>query len=182
MVLRGSALAVLLVVALAACSSDDDSPDTAAGSSSSSVAPTTTTTVPGVEMHFRVTAPTPSFEPNICREDDLCVLRGSERGTVTGDLEGMTIVGTSFALNDKARVAISRTDVFRGTVEGCGAGTLVLLGTEYADLDSGEGSWEIAEGFGTGELAKVTGHGTASGTAGAEGIDSQWEGVIDCGK
>ena len=85
-----------------------------------------------------------------------------------------------FAKNGHFVVGV--TGVLRGTIRGCGSGTFVLVGTELADLHGGTGEWRIAEGFGTGALAHVTGHGTGRGTVDATGYHSQWQGLIDCGK
>jgi hypothetical protein len=101
---------------------------------------------------------------------------------MSGDLEGTYYSGSTVAFDETGlKFAISRTDVFRGTVAGCGSGTMVLVGNEVADPQSGTGEWTIAEGFGTGDLAHASGHGNGTGTADGTGIHSEFEGVIDCG-
>ena len=55
-----------------------------------------------------------------------------------------------------------------------------MAGVEIATMKAGEGRWEIVEGFGTGALQNVTGHGTGAGTVDADGIKATFEGEIVC--
>ncbi len=180
MTARRSAVALVSLVLLAACSSsaNGDATDTAP----SSTIPVSTTTPPpeGTTVHWQADA-IPGVPKQECNETKQCVLLGTERITLEGDLQGTSFTGTAAAFGKNQKFVVGRTDVFRGTVKGCGSGTLVIYGTETADVHRGAGEWRIAEGFGTGDLAGVTGHGTGSGTVDNRGFHSQWEGVIDCG-
>jgi len=117
-----------------------------------------------------------------CNPPQDCVLLATETGTFDGDLQGSDFSGGATAFAESGHFVVGRTDLFRGTVRGCGSGTLVFVGTELADLHQGSGDWRIVEGFGTGDLAHATGHGTGRGTVDKDGFHSQYDGVIDCGK
>jgi hypothetical protein len=171
--------ALVLLGLLAACSSSADGDAT--GTAPSSTVVTTTTAPEGTPVRWNADA-IPGVPKQECNETKQCVLLGTERITLEGDLEGTAFTGTAAAFGKNQRFVVGRTDVFRGTVKGCGSGTMVIYGTETADVRSGAGEWQIAEGFGTGDLAGVTGHGTGVGTVDNSGFHSQWEGVIDCGR
>jgi hypothetical protein len=165
---------------LAACSGGSDG-ETADAAPTSTVPVTTTTAPPeGTAVRWRADA-VPGVPEQECNETEQCVLLGTERITLEGDLTGTAFTGTAAAFGLNRKFVVGRVDVFRGTVKGCGKGTMVIYGTETADVRRGEGEWKIAEGFGTGGLAGVTGHGTGEGTVDNSGFHSQWEGVIDCG-
>jgi hypothetical protein len=61
----------------------------------------------------------------------------------------------------------------------CGTGTVVyaVLETGDAAAMSGEGTWQIFKGFGTGDLADVSGRGSGAGSV-SEG--SRVKGSIRC--
>ena len=132
-------------------------------------------------MHWELESK-PGFLDKQCNPSQQCVLLATENGTVTGDLAGTTFTGSSAAFSKSGHFASGRTDLFHGTVKGCGSGTLVFVVRELADLKGGTGDWRIQEGFGTGDLARATGHGTSTGTVDKDNFRSQWDGVIDCGK
>jgi hypothetical protein len=175
------AVALVLLGLLAACSSGAEGDAT--GADPSSTVPATTTTAPpaGTRMKWEADA-IPGVPKQECNETKQCVLLGTERITLRGDLQGTAFTGTAAAFGKNQKFVVGRTDVFRGAVKGCGSGTMVIYGTETADVHRGEGEWRIADGFGTGDLAGVTGHGTGEGTVDNTGFHSQWEGVIDCGR
>jgi len=172
------ALALVLLGLLAACSSSAKGDET--GTAPSSTSATTTAAPEGTRMQWKADA-IPGVPQQECNETKQCVLLGTERVTVRGDLQGTSFTGTAAAFGQNQKFVVGRTDVFRGTVKGCGSGTMVIYGTETADVHRGEGEWRIAEGFGTGDLKGVTGHGTGLGTVDNSGFHSQWEGVLDCG-
>jgi hypothetical protein len=179
---RCSAVAVslLLLVALASCSSSATS--SGAGTvPSSTAAVTSTTAAAGATVHWSART-VPAHLDKQCATPQRCVLLATENGTFDGDLRGTDFSGGATAFSENGHFTVGRVDLFRGTVKGCGSGTLVFVGSELADLDGGTGEWRIAEGFGTGDLARATGHGTGKGVVEKEGFRSQWEGVIDCGK
>jgi hypothetical protein len=176
----GWAVALVLSGLLAACSSTANGDST--GAAPSSTVPVSRTTAPaGAEVHWRLDA-VPETPRKECGAPDQCVLLGTERGALEGDLTGTSLTGSSTAFSKAGKFFVARTDLFRGTVTGCGSGTLVLAVNELADLHGGSGDWRIVEGFGTGDLAHATGHGTGRGTVAKDGFHSQWEGVIDCGR
>jgi hypothetical protein len=175
------AVGLVLLGLLAACSSSAEGDAT--GTASTSAAPVTTTTAapPGTPVRWQADA-IPGVPKQECNESKQCVLLGTERITLRGDVQGTSFTGTAAAFGLNRKFVVGRVDVFRGTVKACGKGTMVIYGTETADVRRGEGEWKIADGFGTGDLAGVTGHGTGEGTVDNSGFHSQWEGVIDCGR
>ncbi len=101
--------------------------------------------------------------------------------TLSGDLTGTTIshsagalVGTEFAASD--------TQIFTGTVAGCGTGTLVFLSTgRGSTTGTTTAAWTIAEGFGTGDLVHATGTGTTTVAPASDGsLSSTLTGRITC--
>jgi len=131
-------------------------------------------------MRWRMEA-VPSVSVKKCGSAQQCVLLGTETGTVVGDLRGSFFRGNAVAFGRKSHFVVGTTGVFRGTVKGCGSGTIVLVGTELADTQRGTGEWHIAAGFGKEDLAHATGHGTGHGTVSNGRFHSEWQGVIDCG-
>ena len=181
---RALALALLIVVPLAGCSSGGGSAKATATSPSSTAAATRATTArtSGATVHFEMDA-VPAVPEQKCGAPKLCVLLATETGAVSGDLRGTFFRGNATAFGKQAHFVVGTAGVFRGTVKGCGTGTLVLFGTETADIHEGRGDWRIAEGFGSGDLTSVTGEGTGTGTVSKTGgFHSQWQGVLDCGK
>ena len=88
--------------------------------------------------------------------------------TLTGDIEGTAYaVGSAVLLPDGT---YQGQDVaqFTGTIEGCGRGTLLMIETGILDPATARerGTWTITAGQGTGDLARVSGSGTADTRAG----------------
>jgi len=181
MTTRALALALLILVPLAGCSSSGGSAKGTDASPSSTAAVTRVTALPtGMTLHWQMDAK-PSVPEQKCGAPRLCVLLGTETGRVSGDLRGTFFRGNAAVFGKKNHFVTGTAGVFRGTVKGCGTGTLVLMGTETADIHQGTGDWRIADGFGSGDLASVTGHGTGTGTVSNAGFHSEWQGTIDCG-
>jgi hypothetical protein len=157
------AAVLVLLGLLTACSSSADGDATRATSSSTAPVTTTPAAPEGTPVRWQADA-IPGVPKQECNESKQCVLLGTERITLEGDLTGTAFTGTAAAFGKNQKFVVGRTDVFRGTVAGCGSGTMVIYGTETADVHGGEGEWRIAEGFGTADLADVTGHGTGTGT------------------
>ncbi|HTL83573.1 MAG TPA: hypothetical protein VL856_00210 [Acidimicrobiia bacterium] len=185
MITRYAALAMLLLFPLAGCSSSSSESKATNTSAPSTAAVTRTTKKPaGTPVHWSNTAPPAALGQRQCgaSQQECLVVGSTENGAAHGDLEGTYFSGGSLALDTTGlKFAITRTDVFKGTVKGCGTGTLVLVGEETATPSSGVGTWKIVKGFGTGDLANATGQGTGTGGADAQGIHSKLKGVIDCG-
>jgi hypothetical protein len=89
----------------------------------------------------------------------------------SGVLAGAVVAGTGGGFTNAALAT------FTGTVSTCGKGGAVL---HIAGQTGSDVEWEIVEGFGKGELAKLSGHGTSSSGADASGA-STWTGTVDCG-
>lgn len=65
------------------------------------------------------------------------------------------LVGSEYAAGD--------TLIYTGTVAGCGTGTLVILSTGRGTIDGkGTSKWEVVDGLGSGELARLRGSGTTT--------------------
>ncbi len=130
-------VAAAAVLGLAACSSSSASPKTSAGARSLAPADTTTTTTPtpGRLLHWTNAGPPLTLLTPFC-DGGHCVYPFTETGQFHGDLEGQHVSAGVTALDATGkRYAVSRTDVFTGTVKGCGTGTMVIIGDENAERD-----------------------------------------------
>jgi len=88
--------------------------------------------------------------------------------TYTGDIEGTAYVVGSAALLPDGTYQGQDIAQFTGTIAGCGTGTLVIIETGILDPATGSehGTWTITAGQGTGDLAQVSGSGSADSQAG----------------
>jgi hypothetical protein len=104
---------------------------------------------------------------------------------VTGDLVGTMwyVFGSSehptgFATGGATASSIS---LFSGVVTDCGTGTAVIAESmNYPSGGDGEGIWRILEGYGTGELVKLTGSGTTVRRDGPDSGRGEVTGRISC--
>ena len=170
------------VLAIAACSSSSASRNANAAARTPAPADTTTTTTtePGRLLHWTNRGPPLTLLAPFC-DGRHCVYPFTETGQFRGDLEGKHVTAGVTALDSTGkRYAVSRTDVFVGTVKGCGTGTMVIIGDENANTTSGAGHGRIAPGFGTGALRTARGDGAGVGTAGPGGIHTKYTGHITC--
>jgi hypothetical protein len=185
MTLTTKCLAIALGLVLAGCGSDDDK-RAAAPTAASAPDATTTTTVDQATLSVTVTGdgPLPSFGDPICApagKPCLFPARGSQDWT--GDIEGSVISATAAAADDSGvRFAASRIDLFTGTVKGCGTGSFVVLSNEFVNANEGGGDGEIAAGWGTGDLAKLTGTFKGQGGVAADGIRVTYRGELQCNR
>jgi hypothetical protein len=88
--------------------------------------------------------------------------------TFAGDIEGTAyVVGSAVLLRDGTYQGQDLAQ-FTGTIEGCGSGTLLMIDTGIFDPATADehGTWTITAGQGTGDLAQVSGSGTADTRAG----------------
>jgi hypothetical protein len=112
-----------------------------------------------------------------------CPLPYTQTGTTTGSFRGR-ITGAGAVVLDHGRFAGATTFVFRGAIDSCGVGTLVLRRWEEGTLGTTDltGTWEIASGFGTGQLAEVSGSGTIAAGAARAGVEisSTLHGHVAC--
>ena len=188
--MRRLLLSATALLILAACGSDDGSasePATTTAAPTTVATPTTVTTpttVPATTLHLQWTSAgsrhvigTPT-----CDATQNCLFPSSGTATWSGDIEGPLITsGTAAAVAGSANFALSRTDLFAGTVKGCGTGTFVYRAFEDGTPTSGVGEGEVVEGFGTGDLATLTGTFSGSGTVDDQGTHATLEGDFDCG-
>lgn len=123
--------------------------------------------------------PAPTIGTSVCDAEQHCLFPGTRTATYEGDWVGTGIAAGAAALGERAHFAGPVLWLFVGTIKECGSGTLVYANLETGDAAamSGEGTWRIFKGFGTGALADVSGHGTGAGSV-SEG--SRYKGVIRC--
>jgi len=114
---------------------------------------------PGVQtISYDYVQQPPVIGPPICGPEG-CIGSFSIRGTSTGALAGsFTQSGTAVRFPDGVIFANSLV-VFSGTVEPCGAGTVVMRSTGYNRAGATSGDIVIVDGSGTGDLAGLTGEG-----------------------
>jgi hypothetical protein len=169
---------VFLLGACATSTTHADRPSTTAPRRAS----TTTTAPPGSEVTFTVAGPAISLQTPGCAAG--CPLPYNQTGRVTGSLVG-TVTGAGAVVLDGARYGGASTFVFRGTIAGCGSGTVVLRRREDGSLTAHTvgGSWDIAPGWGSNDLRDVSGIGTIAAPAadpGAGRIASTFHGRVVC--
>jgi len=170
-------LVVALVGSLAACTSAKAEPKAAPPSTS----PPTTSDPAVLHLTWTMEGPAPELTPSYCDAAKHCVVPATEKGSYHGDLEGTKVAAGGAGLNaTNDRFATARIERFDGTVKGCGTGSIYLVISEVATTTSGTGTFEVVEGFGTGGLAHLTGHGSGSGTVDASGIHGKGEGEFRC--
>ncbi len=91
--------------------------------------------------------------------------------TYTGGMTGTSYSSGTAALGSDGLYHGVAIELFTGTVDGCGDGTLVIRQT--GDLDpmtgGGTGSWTIVDDAGTGDLAHASG-GSVKGSASDESV------------
>ncbi len=105
---------------------------------------------------------------------------------MTGDLQGTSVqAGVGRLSTDPAAPGYAATalDIFRGTVTGCGEGTLVLRSTSMLAGTVLTQQWEVVEGYGSGALSAVRGSGTGTATRNSDGTygGGTGTGTISCG-
>jgi hypothetical protein len=170
----------LAILGIGACSSSSAAPRAKADPTPTSSATTTTTTPTGRLLHWTNVGPPITLLTPHC-DGGHCVYPFTETGQFHGDLEGEHVTAGVSALDSTSkRYAVSRTDLFIGTVKGCGSGTMVIIGDENANATGGVGHGKIAPGFGTGGLRNARGEGSGVGTAGSDGIHSKFSGRFTC--
>jgi hypothetical protein len=97
--------------------------------------------------------------------------------TLSGDFTGTAYqVGTAALLPDGIYQGVG-LQLFTGTVDGCGTGTLTIVETGRLDPVTGAtwGTWEITAGQGTGELTDVSGS-----LSGDSRVDDVLTGTLRC--
>jgi len=133
-----------------------------------------------LHVHFTGSGPLPALLTPVCKGQQ-CVVPATETGAYHGDIEG-THVTAGGTVTLGVHFVSARADLVTGTVKGCGTGTFVLISTEEATPTAGTGTGDIAVGYGTGDLAHLSGHVSGTGTVGADGIHTTYEGDLFCKK
>ena len=128
----------------------------------------------------------PALAPTVCDADNSCVWPTTLRESMTGDLQGTSVqAGVGRLSTDPAAPGYAATalDIFRGTVTGCGEGTLVLRSTSMLAGTVLTQQWEVVEGYGSGALSAVRGSGTGTATRKSDGTygGGTGTGTISCG-
>jgi hypothetical protein len=172
-----------LALVLAGCGSDDDA--RAVPATSAVEEATTTSTVADDVLKVTATGkgPLPTFGEQTCADAGTpCVLPARGSQTWSGDLEGnvLSLTGGTAHSSSGVRFVAARLDVFTGTVKGCGTGSFVLVGREIVNATEGGGAGEIVDGFGTGDLANLTGTFEGEGGVVGDGIQVEWRGELKC--
>jgi hypothetical protein len=118
-------------------------------------------------------------------QTDLC--RGTGHSTtptrVTGDWQGNTEYVYGWLALPSGVTFTDNLETFTGTVAGCGSGRMTYWmharEDEHGNLSA---QWSIVDGFGTGELTDVRGHGTLTGVFRENDLTSSGEfrGWIRC--
>jgi hypothetical protein len=174
---------IILALVLAGCGSDGDA-DNAAPAANAAPETTTSTTVADDMLDVTVTGkgPLPTFGEKTCAEaGEPCIMPTTGSQSWSGDLEGSVISATGgFADASGVRFVAARIDVFTGTVKGCGTGSFVVVSQEIVDATEGSGDGEVVAGFGTGDLAKLSGTFEGEGGVAGEGIEVTWRGTLKC--
>ncbi len=127
------------------------------------------------------TGGSPTIGTPICDAQQHCMYPLTVTGTYSGDLTGTSISHSAGALFG-TEYAAGDTTIFTGTLAGCGTGTMVMVSTGRG-TSGGKGTsrWDIFEGLGTGDLARVHGSGTTeSGPDSSGAIVVTLTGRITC--
>lgn len=92
-----------------------------------------------------------------------CVFPYSGTEAYTGSLNGSGVLAGSAAIQGQCAGGSHQTQ-FTGSVEGYGAGTLVMSWADHGTPGAAfVGTWHIVKGLGTSGLAGITGEGTLIG-------------------
>ena len=169
---------LVLLTAIAISSSAADRNDTT----------TSATTAPDTDANETVHLISNSAGPPLvlgsplCDPDGRCVYSFTETATVHGDREGTTYAAGGASPDETLQhFSISKTELFVGTVRGCGTGTYLSNVTESATPTDGTGSGDVVVGSGTGDLLNISGHGSGTGLVSPDGITTNFESDLRCG-
>ena len=169
-----TAVAALSVAILAGCGGDSQpaaapSAESAAttGASTAAVTPATsspTTTVPLVHVTWEQHAPPITIDAPVCDGQKACLYPYRQDAVAAGDVDGSALTAGGAAVPSSGKpntYATIMTSVLTGRFASCGSGTAVVRRVETVDPESGasSGGWEIVPGYGTGDLAGLTGSG-----------------------
>jgi hypothetical protein len=134
---------------------------------------------------FHTATDTPALASTVCDADNSCLWPTTLRERSTGDLEGTSVqtgVGRLSTDPDAPGYAATAVDIFRGTVTGCGEGTLVMRSTSMLAVTKLTQQWEVVRKMRSGALASARGSGTATATRNSDGTyRGTGTGTISCG-
>jgi hypothetical protein len=87
-----------------------------------------------------------------------------------------------FLVAPSGTVTVEISELFEGTVEGCGTGTFTVLTHETIEPSgTAQGHWLIPASSGTGDLSRLTGTGTSTGSYAPDGAGGgQLSGRVSC--
>ena len=127
-----------------------------------------------------------------CDTEHFVPTHGQCRGTqwsspttsVSGDWVGHSEYTIGWITVPTGVTYASSLETFTGTVKGCGAGTMTYRQFGTADKKGAmHFEWQVVDGLGTGDLARVRGHGVFTGASREDQTSvGQFEGDIDCEK
>jgi hypothetical protein len=101
----------------------------------------------------------------------------------TGDFAGTGLLSGSSALGGTRGGFGWELNIFVGTIEPCGSGSVVISASGINTPDNrGSGRWTIVPGFGAGDLKGVTGSGTSTHKPGDDALSpiTSGEGKVRC--
>jgi hypothetical protein len=114
-----------------------------------------------VRVSFTAVVPESNLLATECQESDpeLCLyISSSPNMTLSGGMVGIVDAGTTVGTSPSGILALATVGTFVGTIEGCGAGTFLYIGTSIIQSDpTGPLTDEVVPGTGTGDLEGITG-------------------------
>ena len=118
----------------------------------------------------------PTSAPSTCH--------GTAEGAASyaGGWSGTSHYVYRFLLAPSGTVTVEISELFEGTVEGCGTGNFTVLTHETIEPSgTAQGHWVIPASFGTDDLSRLTGTGTSTGSYAPDGAGGgQLTGRVSC--
>ena len=140
--------------------------------------------IDGTTVTYESVTDIPTLGETVCDSAGSCLWPSALNNTVSGDWAGTSIQsGVGHLSTDPASPGYAGTalELFRGTIAGCGAGTLVLRSTAALAGAELTRQWEIVPGYGTGALAAARGSGISTGVRNQDGTYAgSAEGTVTC--
>jgi hypothetical protein len=121
--------------------------------------------------HYESPADHLEFQPPCAPEHpvpETGVCRGTGHSTTpttfTGDWTGRSEYAYAWLALPNGSTLIENLETFTGSIVGCGTGSMTYGMRSVEDQHGNiRAEWEILDGYGTGELERVRGHGTLTG-------------------
>jgi hypothetical protein len=128
--------------------------------------------------------PCPNFDnkTGLPKPGTVCIGTGDGPQHYKGRMRGTSHYTYGWAFNSHGEFEAEFAESFRGHVDGCGSGRMVIRSTSLTPPDfSFSGHWTIVPGFGGGDLRKARGGGTLTGRFLADGTATvKTMGTITC--